>query len=507
MFSRCVQLNNIEIPVNVKYMGAGIFYQCEGLNNIKINTPNYIIENGILYNKEKTELIENIFDCAPQEYFIPENVNKIAAYAFFNTKSIRTIHIPKSVKQIDYQAFARHWEGTLVNCYFYGDVPKVEEYSFDILKYSDQPKLYIYYPYENNTWTEENKKKIGTYDIVYFIDPNSYGELEEIRVNCSKKTYKVGEELVFSVKAIYSSGYEKNVSLDDVTISEYDMNSSGKKKITINYKNKSDSFFIEVHNIKDVLISSEEYPESNHNYEDNLNEWYIYTTQEDANYIEVKFSENTYIENVFDAIKIYDQEDKLIGNYSGAELAGQTLTIKGNTIKINLITDAGGNEYGFKIDSINVNYIEHEYEQIENIESTCNEYGKKIYSCKICDKTKDEEKELAKHTEGPTVIENEIEATVVEEGSYDEVIYCSVCNKELSRTKNIIPKKDFFVGDVNGDGKLNIKDWNKVYNYINETSKLTDEEFERGDVNEDGKVNIKDWNRMYDHITEVKPLW
>ena len=46
-----------------------------------------------------------------------------------------------------------------------------------------------------------------------------------------------------------------------------------------------------------------------------------------------------------------------------------------------------------------------------------------------------------------------------------------------------------------------------MYAYINETSDLTEEEFKRGDVNGDGKVNIKDWNRMYDHITEVNPLW
>ena len=73
-------------------------------------------------------------------------------------------------------------------------------------------------------------------------------------------------------------------------------------------------------------------------------------------------------------------------------------------------------------------------------------------------------------------------------------------------TFNIV-EKDILLGDVNNDGKVNIKDWNIVYNHINETSKLTDEKFERADVNKDGKVNIKDWNRMYDHITEVNPLW
>lgn len=72
---------------------------------------------------------------------------------------------------------------------------------------------------------------------------------------------------------------------------------------------------------------------------------------------------------------------------------------------------------------------------------------------------------------------------------------------------SIIKIYEILIGDINGDGKLNIKDWNKVYNHINETYTLTDKEFKRGDINKDGKVNIKDWNRMYDHITEVNPLW
>lgn len=61
-------------------------------------------------------------------------------------------------------------------------------------------------------------------------------------------------------------------------------------------------------------------------------------------------------------------------------------------------------------------------------------------------------------------------------------------------------------GDINGDGKVNIKDWNMLYGYINETTKFTEEEKKAGDVNEDGKINVKDLNRLYEHVTEVNPL-
>ena len=37
------------------------------------------------------------------------------------------------------------------------------------------------------------------------------------------------------------------------------------------------------------------------------------------------------------------------------------------------------------------------------------------------------------HVEGEPVIENNVEATCTKDGSYDEVVYCSVCHEELSR--------------------------------------------------------------------------
>ena len=72
----------------------------------------------------------------------------------------------------------------------------------------------------------------------------------------------------------------------------------------------------------------------------------------------------------------------------------------------------------------------------------------------------------------------------------------------IAYNENLLPK-----GDVNGDSKFNIKDWNMMYEYINETRELTEEEFNRADINDDGKVNGKDWNRLYEHINETNPLW
>ena len=63
------------------------------------------------------------------------------------------------------------------------------------------------------------------------------------------------------------------------------------------------------------------------------------------------------------------------------------------------------------------------------------------------------------------------------------------------------------IGDVNLDGKVNMKDWNRLYSHVNEVSELTGYALLCGDVNGDGKVNMKDWNRLYDHVNEIDPIW
>ena len=67
-------------------------------------------------------------------------------------------------------------------------------------------------------------------------------------------------------------------------------------------------------------------------------------------------------------------------------------------------------------------------------EATCEETGLKSIHCERCDIKKDETVIPAKgHVAGEKKIENATEAVCEAGGSYDEVVYCTVCNKEISR--------------------------------------------------------------------------
>ena len=91
---------------------------------------------------------------------------------------------------------------------------------------------------------------------------------------------------------------------------------------------------------------AEEIIESEHNYTKNTD--YTWTvTKENAAQIDVKFSDQTVTEANYDFIYIYDGNDNLIGQYSGTTLAGQTITVSGDTVKIKLTSDSSSQKWGF----------------------------------------------------------------------------------------------------------------------------------------------------------------
>ena len=92
-------------------------------------------------------------------------------------------------------------------------------------------------------------------------------------------------------------------------------------------------------------------------------------------------------------------------------------------------------------------------------------------------------------------------------GSEEEKIEADIIDiYEIYNSPVIKIFEKYLIGDINNDKKVNIKDWNLMYSYINETIKLKENQLEAADINGDGKVNIKDWNRLYNHINEVDPL-
>ena len=62
---------------------------------IDYDNPNYSSDNdGVLYDDDKAEIIENAIGNTRMEYTIPDSVTSISNYAFYQCTSLTSITIP-----------------------------------------------------------------------------------------------------------------------------------------------------------------------------------------------------------------------------------------------------------------------------------------------------------------------------------------------------------------------------------------------------------------------------
>ena len=86
----------------------GTLYGLDTLEKIEVEEGNesYISEDGVLYNKEKTTLIQYPQSKSDQtEYKVAEGVKTIGENAFWGNKTITKVELPKSVQNIKDYAF------------------------------------------------------------------------------------------------------------------------------------------------------------------------------------------------------------------------------------------------------------------------------------------------------------------------------------------------------------------------------------------------------------------
>ena len=63
---------------------------------------------------------------------------------------------------------------------------------------------------------------------------------------------------------------------------------------------------------------------------------------------------------------------------------------------------------------------------------------------------------------------------------------------------------DFMLGDVNGDGKINVNDITKVAAHVKGKKILDESAKKRADVNGDGKINVNDITKIAAHVKGKK---
>ena len=391
-FSNCDSLTTVVFPDSVTKMGTKVFYDCDALTSVKLGS-------GI------TTLPESTFEhCdALESIVIPRRVTTIGNNAFKNCVKFTSITIPRSVTSISGNAFSYPAKmtiygvaGTYAETFAKANSIKFVDKQVNAtavtlsskeLTLSKGASATLFLTVTPEDFTDEVSWKSGDTSVVTVSDA---GVVKAVGLGTATVKVTVGNasasckitvqqpvtsislnktSLTLEALATYqltATAYPNNAvdrrvswsssapdiaSVDETglvtahkkgstTITASAMDGSGvTKKCTVTVSNTA------------YICATVEAMESPHNYPNSCTDFWVYTIP-GAEKLRVTFDARTNIEDGFDYLYVFDGAGKQVGKYTGTELAGQTITVPGDTVKLKLVSDGSGNEWGFKVNRI-----------------------------------------------------------------------------------------------------------------------------------------------------------
>ncbi len=151
-FANCSSLSKVTIPASVTTIAFDAFVGCNSLSNITIDSENENYssdEYGVLFNKDKTKLIQYPAGGTQLNYTIPDGTTTIGEYAFDYASNLESVVIPKSVTTLE--AYALKGKNYDLILYYNGTVVEWEELKANNSKTSSYLKPYTVYCLDNSS--------------------------------------------------------------------------------------------------------------------------------------------------------------------------------------------------------------------------------------------------------------------------------------------------------------------------------------------------------------------
>ena len=414
-FSNCSALETLELPISVTTLGYGAFSNCDGLTTIIVPDSVTKLGTQVFYDCDAltsvklgsgiTTIPESTFEhCdALESIVIPRRVTTIGNTAFKDCVKFTSITIPRSVTSISGNAFSYPAKmtiygvaGTYAETFAKANNIKFVDKQVNAtavtlsrkeLTLSKGASATLFLTVTPEDFTDEVSWKSGNTSVVTV---NDAGVIKAVGLGTATIKVMVGNvsasckvtvqqpvtsislnktSLTLEALATYqltATAYPNNAvdrrvswsssapdiaSVDDnglvtahkkgsATVTATAMDGSDvTKKCTVTVSNTA------------YICATVEAMESPHNYPNSCSDFWVYTIP-GAEKLRVTFDARTDIEDGFDYLYVFDGTGKQVGKYTGTELAGQTITIPGDTVKLKLVSDGSGNEWGFKVSRI-----------------------------------------------------------------------------------------------------------------------------------------------------------
>ena len=198
-FEGCTSLEVAEIGKNVKSWGTGVFTNCDKLSKVIIDNENEYLTsyNGAIYNGNMTMLYQVLPGREGENYVMPESVENIDTYAFWNLQNVKNVLLSDKVKTIPSYAFSNM--NTVENVVLKSGVTTIERSAF-----------------ANNN----RLKQLAVPSTVRSIEKTSFSNCPELKVLTDKGSYVENFCKEKNIEIIYRKEYptdfmDSNISLDE----------------------------------------------------------------------------------------------------------------------------------------------------------------------------------------------------------------------------------------------------------------------------------------------------
>ncbi|MBO4803183.1 MAG: leucine-rich repeat domain-containing protein, partial [Muribaculaceae bacterium] len=199
-FEGCENLPSFFIPANVTTIGVAPFGRCTNMTRIQVddNNPNFIDDDGVLYTRDGTRLIQYPGGRPDKHYSVLNTTSTIEELAFEYSPVI-SVYLPKSLRNMGYETFGSSQVERVVIDEGLDTIP---EYTF----YSCQNLKSIYLP--------STIKSIGRQAFYYCV------YLEDITIAVDGNAPAIGNNAFYGL-AFFTDDRSANIYVPDGMASKY----------------------------------------------------------------------------------------------------------------------------------------------------------------------------------------------------------------------------------------------------------------------------------------------